>query len=92
VAYEDFEKNAFFNQFFEYDILSTGQGFFNLKQILIAEQGNRYAKEISWFTYQNSTNKEIYKYQFDASGYPTNVTLSDLPNYPDYGTITYTWE
>jgi hypothetical protein len=40
----------------------------------------------------NSTNTESYEYSFDASGYSTKVILGDLPNYPNYGTITYTWE
>lgn len=92
VIYDIEEKNAFFNQFFEYEILSSGQGFYNLKQILIDQQGNKYAKEIEWYQYQGNIYKETKDNVFDVNKYITTSSLSEMPNYLNYGNITYVWE
>ncbi len=92
VTYSEEEKHPFFNQFFEYQILSSGQGFYNLKNILVNQQGNKFAKEIEWYQYNDHTYKEIYNNSFDKNNYLTSALLSELPNYLDYGSITYVWE
>lgn len=91
VAYGTSVKNEFFNKFFDYEIL-TQSSFYNLRQVLINQQGTKYPEEIQWYQFNNSIYKETYNNSFDSDGYITNQILSEFPDYPNYGSIDYTWE
>jgi len=91
VTYGVQEKNPFFNMFFNYEIL-TFTSFYNLRQVLINQQGNNYPEIIQWYQYSDYTYKETNGNSFDSNGYITSRILSEFPDYPNYGTINYTWE
>ena len=91
VTYGVEEENAFFNMFFNYEILKY-TGFYNLRQVLINQQGNKYPEIIQWYQYNDYTYKETNDNSFDSDGYITSRILSEFPDYPNYGTINFTWE
>lgn len=91
VTYGVEEKNSFFNMFFDYEIL-TFTSFSNLRQVLINQQGNKYPEIIQWYQYSDYTYKETNDNSFDNSGYITSRILSEFPDYPNYGTVNFTWE
>lgn len=91
VTYGTQEKNPFFNMFFDYEIL-TFTSFYNLRQVLINQQGNNYPEIIQWYQYSDYTYKETNDNSFDSDGYIISRILSEFPDYPNYGTINYTWE
>jgi hypothetical protein len=91
VTYGTEVKNQFFNKFFDYEIM-TYTSFHNLRQVLINQQGNNYPEIIHWYQYSDNTYKETNENSFDNDGYITSRILSEFPDYPNYGTINYTWE
>jgi YD repeat-containing protein len=91
VTYGVEEKNSFFNMFFDYEIL-TFTSFYNLRQVLINQQGNKYPEIIQWYQYSDYIYKETNDNSFDNDGYITSRILSEFPDYPNYGTINFTWE
>ena len=70
----------------------TYTSFHNLRQVLINQQGNNYPEIIHWYQYSDNTYKETNENSFDNDGYITSRILSEFPDYPNYGTINYTWE
>lgn len=91
VTYGTKEKASFFNLFFEHEILSY-TSFHNLRQVLINQQGTKYPEIIQWYKYSNYKYKETYENIFDNDGNIVSKNLSEFPDYPNYGTISYTWE
>lgn len=91
VSYGSEEKNPIFNISFDYEIL-THTSFYNIRQTLINKQGNRYPEEIQWYQHSDYVYRETNNNSFDDDGYLISRTLSRFPDYPNYGTITYTWE
>lgn len=91
VTYGIEEKNPLFNNFFDYKIL-TFTSFYNLRQVLINQQGNSYPTMIQWYKYSNYSYKEVYDNSFDNNGFLISKSLSEFPDYPNYGMITLTWE
>ena len=91
VSYGSEEKNPIFNISFDYEIL-TRTSFYNIRQTLINQQGNRYPEEIQWYQYSDYVYRETNYNSFDNDGYLISRTLSEFPDYPNYGMITYTWE
>ena len=92
VTYGNQEKNPFFNIFFEFNILYNNNSFFNLKEVLVNQQGTRYPERIQWYQFENWNNKEINDYSFDRDGY----IISNYTNVHNTNTyaeiINYTWE
>lgn len=91
VSYGMEEKNSIFNASFDIAIL-TQTSFENIREMLVNNQGDRYAKEIQWYQYGNNTYKETYDDSFDSDGYIISRTYSDFPDYPDNSMMSYTWE
>jgi hypothetical protein len=91
VTYGVKEKNPFFNMSFDFRIL-TFTSFYGIINALIKRQGNKYAEIIKWYNDGNDTYKETYDNSFDSDGYITSQKISRLPAYPNYLTVSYTWE
>ena len=91
VSYGTKEKNLVFNTFFNFEIL-TRTSFYNIRQVLINQQGNKYVEEIQWYQYGDYSYKETYENSFDSDGYIISKTLSEFPDYPNNSMITYIWE
>lgn len=91
VVYGTEIKNSLFNNFFDYEIL-TKISFENIRQTLVNGQGNKFAKEIQWYKYNDNTYKETYNYLFDSDGYIVSRTSSEFPDYPNNSKVTFTWE
>jgi len=91
-SYGSRQKASIINTFFDYNILTWGTSFTNFKELLTKQQGNNYPIEIEWYQYSDYTYKETYNNSFDSLGYIESIMLSEIPDYPNYGTITYKWE
>ncbi len=91
VLYGTEEKNTVFNAFFDFNIL-TRTSFYNIRQTLINQQGDKYVEQIQWYQYSDYSYKETNDNLFDSDGYIISRTLSDFPDYPNNSMITYTWE
>ena len=91
VLYGSEEKNPIFNKFFDINIL-TRTSFYNLRQTLVDQQGNKYAEEIQWYQYSNYPYKETNENTFDNNGYILSKKQSEFPDHPNYGMTIYTWE
>lgn len=92
VSYGSQQKAPILNTFFNYNILTWGTSFANIRELLTKQQGNNYPVEIEWYQYSDYTYKETLNNSFDSSGYIQSIMLSEIPDYPNYGTITYKWE
>ncbi|MCR8666311.1 hypothetical protein NO995_01330 [Aestuariibaculum sp. M13] len=92
VLYGTEEKAPILNVFFNYNILTWGTSFGNFKELLVKQQGKNYPIEIEWYQYSNYPYKEILNNSFDSSGNIQSITLSEIPNYPNYGSMFYKWE
>ncbi len=87
-------KNSLFNSgnIFYNNLLSCEASFENYREVLIKNQGNKYAIEIQWYQFEDYTYKETNVYTFDSDNYPLSILVSELPNYPNYVTLQYIWE
>ena len=87
-------KNSLFNSgnIFYNNLLSCEASFENYREVLIKNQGNKYAIEIQWYQFEDYIYKETNVYTFDSDNYPLSVLVSELPNYPNYVTFQYIWE
>lgn len=84
-------KKPFMDFLFWPEILDKNT-FESFREILVKYRGTRYPTTIEWFKYENYTYKEIYDNKFDEDGYLKSILLSRIPDLPNYGEFTYTWE
>jgi len=92
VTYGDKEKKPFFNTFFDFNVLFYNDSFFYLKEVLVNQQGTKYAERIQWYQYENWNYRDYNDYSFDIDGY----VISKKTNFHNTNTFaeitTYYWE
>ncbi|REE79734.1 YD repeat-containing protein [Lutibacter oceani] len=92
VIYGNEEKNPHFNAFFYFNVLCYNNSFFNLKRVLIEQQGTKYPKKIQWYQFEGWNYRDYHEYSFDIDGSIISKK-TNVFNTNTYGEIvSYTWE